>query len=96
MDESPRPGRRVRAVASEVDEESDVAICVSCGADNPGEPRYCGTCGEEMGRVTSPDAHPDEVVDDELTTGGASATERARQSPDGPPTDEAGSEVDGG
>lgn len=51
-----------------------MAICVSCGADNPDDPRYCVACGEEMGRVTSPDAHPDEVVDDEVTTGGASAS----------------------
>ena len=62
-----------------------MAICVSCGAENPDDPRYCGTCGEEMGRVTSPDVHPDEVVEDEATSGGASATERARQTSDGTP-----------
>lgn len=66
-----------------------MAICVSCGADNSDDPRYCVACGEEMGRVTSPDAHPDEVVDDEVTTGGASATERARQTPDDAAPDDA-------
>lgn len=70
-----------------------MAICVSCGADNEDDLRYCAACGEALGRVTSPDAHPDEVVDDEVTTGGASATERARQSPDGAAPDRGAAET---
>jgi hypothetical protein len=67
-----------------------VPICVSCGAENPEDTRYCAACGVELGRVTSPDAHPDEVIEDDVTTGGASATERAQQTPVAGETRDAG------
>lgn len=57
-------------------------ICVSCGTDNADGVRYCEECGVELGRATSPDTHPDEVIEDEAVPGAASATERAQQSPE--------------
>lgn len=65
-------------------------ICVSCGTDNPEDTRYCEECGVELGRATSPDTHPDEVIEDEAVAGAASATERAQQSPVPGETREAG------
>jgi predicted amidophosphoribosyltransferase len=62
---------------SEPAEEKDVPICVSCGADNPDEARYCEDCGVELGRATTPDVHPDEVVEDETR----SATQRSQEPP---------------
>ncbi len=43
-------------------------ICVSCGTDNEEEARYCIECGVELGRATTPDTHPDTVVQGESWT----------------------------
>lgn len=60
-------------------ERDPVAICPNCGHENETEIRYCDQCGVQMGAITTPDAHPDEVVDDEITAGGSSYTEREQQ-----------------
>lgn len=43
-------------------------ICVSCGTDNEEGARYCRECGVELGRATTPDTHPDTVVQGESWT----------------------------
>ncbi len=60
-------------------EPDPVALCPNCGHENSEGDRYCDQCGVALGRMTTPDAHPDEVVDDEITAGGASYTEREQQ-----------------
>jgi uncharacterized membrane protein YvbJ len=37
-----------------------VALCVSCGAENAEDARYCEACGVELGRATTPHVNPDE------------------------------------
>lgn len=37
-------------------------VCASCGAENGPHDAYCHSCGVELGRVTTPDVHPDEAV----------------------------------
>ncbi|MBW3577447.1 MAG: hypothetical protein KY462_06860 [Actinobacteria bacterium] len=64
-------------------------ICVNCGYDNPPATHYCDNCGVELGRSTTPDTHPDEVVDDPDAAGGTSFSQRS-QAPD-PDQDETGS-----
>lgn len=62
-------------------------VCVSCGTENADDARYCVECGVAIGRATTPDIHPDEVVEDDVGTGGSSATERSQEPP--PPDEEA-------
>lgn len=64
-------------------------VCPNCGHDNPAEVQHCVECGVAMGRLTTPDSHPDELVDDPFTAGGSSATDRAQQ-PAGQPHEQAG------
>ncbi|MBW3562681.1 MAG: hypothetical protein KY437_09310 [Actinobacteria bacterium] len=52
-------------------------VCTSCGAENGPQDAYCWSCGVELGRMTTPDTHPDEAVTSE------SRTEREQQVDDG-------------
>ncbi|HEX2029294.1 MAG TPA: zinc-ribbon domain-containing protein [Nitriliruptorales bacterium] len=57
-----------------------MAICVNCGFDNADDARYCEECGVELGRSTTPDAHPDAVIDDPTVAGSSSWTAREQRS----------------
>jgi hypothetical protein len=59
-----------------------VPVCANCGHDNPERTQHCLECGVALGRVSSPDAHPEEVVDDPASAGGSSATDRAQHPAD--------------
>lgn len=41
-----------------------MAVCVSCGWDNPDETRYCLNCGIELGYEHVPTPRPEIVIDD--------------------------------
>lgn len=40
-----------------------MAFCLHCGADNPGEARYCHNCGVELGYAQTPTPRPETAIE---------------------------------
>ncbi len=63
-------------------------VCISCGAENGPQDAYCWSCGVELGRTTTPDAHPDETIAEDSKTEREQAQKHVQEQPQERPADE--------